>query len=54
MTNFGNDAKKIVNELIEEEFTSRAFDNVKAAIEMVSFVSKITKIILDYKDTRVS
>jgi hypothetical protein len=33
---YGPDIKKTLNELIEEEFTSRAFDNVKAAVQMVS------------------
>lgn len=34
---YGFEVKKTLDELIEEDFTSRAYDNVKAALRMVSF-----------------
>ena len=35
LNQYGFDVKKTLNELIEEDFTSRTFDNVKAASLMV-------------------
>ena len=40
MIKFGNDIKKTLGELIDEEFTSRAFDSVKAQMQMVSIFAE--------------
>ena len=43
LNQYGFDVKKTLNELIEEDFTSRTFDNVKAASLMVQSIIEVVR-----------